>query len=60
MKRRRDRPTQAQDRAAATPTGRATRRIQDHPAFGMWKDRSDLKDVGAWVRALRGCRLKGR
>jgi hypothetical protein len=24
-----------------------------HPAFGMWKDRADLKDVTAYVRQLR-------
>ena len=27
-----------------------------HPAFGMWRDRRDLADVGRVVRALR----KGR
>jgi antitoxin (DNA-binding transcriptional repressor) of toxin-antitoxin stability system len=30
--------------------------IGDHPAFGMWKTRTDLKEVAAYVRALR----KGR
>jgi len=23
------------------------------PAFGMWKDRDDMDDVGAWVRRER-------
>ncbi len=31
-------------------------RIADHPAFGMWKDRDDMKDPSAWVRELRGKR----
>ncbi len=30
--------------------------VEQHPAFGMWKDRGDLKDVDRAVRALR----KGR
>ena len=25
----------------------------EHPAYGMWKDREDMKDVQAWVRKLR-------
>ena len=29
---------------------------REHPAFGMWKDRKDMADVGAFVRELR----KGR
>jgi antitoxin (DNA-binding transcriptional repressor) of toxin-antitoxin stability system len=27
--------------------------ICDHPAFGMWADREDMKDPSAWVRKLR-------
>ena len=27
--------------------------IADHPAFGMWKDREDMKDVNEYVRKLR-------
>ena len=23
------------------------------PAFGMWKDREDMKDSAAWVRMIR-------
>lgn len=26
-------------------------RIADHPAFGMWKDRDDMRDPSAWVRS---------
>lgn len=31
----------------------------DFPAFGMWKDREDLADVGAYVRDLRKGRTHG-
>lgn len=30
--------------------------MKQHPAFGMWADREDMKDVHAFVRKLR----KGR
>jgi len=37
--------------------GKAKKRsFKDHPAFGMWKDREDMKDPSAWVREIR----KGR
>ena len=32
---------------------RATMRVVDHPAFGMWRDRADMQDVGKAVRTLR-------
>ncbi len=41
------------------PVGAGKRRersITEHPAFGMWKDRKDLEDVGAAVRAMRKSR----
>ncbi len=25
----------------------------DEPSFGMWRDREDMKDSGAWVRTER-------
>jgi len=28
-------------------------RVEDHPAWGMWKDREDMKDPAEWVRKLR-------
>lgn len=28
-------------------------KAEDHPAFGMWKDRDDLENVDAAVRAMR-------
>jgi len=30
--------------------------VRNHPAFGIWKDREDMKDVRQFVRELR----KGR
>lgn len=33
-----------------------TMKVAEHPAFGMWKDRDDLKDVTEAVRTIR----KGR
>jgi antitoxin (DNA-binding transcriptional repressor) of toxin-antitoxin stability system len=45
------------DKAILIPSkGKKTASPQHHPSFGMWKDRSDLADVPAKVRALR----KGR
>ncbi len=32
----------------------------DFPAFGMWKDRSDMTDVDAYVRGLRETRSHAR
>lgn len=28
-------------------------RVEDHPAFGMWADREDMKDVHAWLKNIR-------
>ena len=28
-------------------------KVVDHPAFGMWKDREDLKDIDQAVREMR-------
>jgi antitoxin (DNA-binding transcriptional repressor) of toxin-antitoxin stability system len=38
---------------AGKPESRA---ITDHPAFGMWRDRKDMEDVDAFVRAVRKSR----
>jgi antitoxin (DNA-binding transcriptional repressor) of toxin-antitoxin stability system len=35
----------------AKPTARM--KVADHPFFGMWKDREDMKDVDAYLRNLR-------
>ena len=34
-------------------------RAQDHPAFGLWKDRADLAAPAAYVRRLRRGRHHG-
>jgi len=31
-------------------------RVEDHPAFGMWADREDMKDPSAWLRKIRAPR----
>jgi hypothetical protein len=28
-------------------------KVEDHPAFGIWADREDMKDVHAWLRRIR-------
>jgi antitoxin (DNA-binding transcriptional repressor) of toxin-antitoxin stability system len=38
------------------PRKRGTVKVREHPAFGMWKDRKDMKDVDAFVRSLRKAR----
>ena len=38
------------------PTGRANgkeRKASSHPAFGMWKNRKDIRDVDKFVRGIR-------
>ncbi len=42
-------------------TKRSTKkpRTEDQPAFGMWADRKDMKDVAAYVRHLRKGRFDG-
>ncbi len=32
-------------------------KISDHPAFGMWKDREDMRDPAAYVRKIRRGRV---
>lgn len=29
------------------------RKLTDYPAFGMWADREDMKDVHAWLKKIR-------
>ena len=50
-----------QERAVLHPAraGRSPRvRAADHPAFGMWADRADMRDVDAFVRGLRHERVE--
>ena len=47
------------EKAVIMPISRGKDRqrgVQEHPAFGMWKDRADLKDVAGFVRGLREAR----
>jgi hypothetical protein len=37
----------------ASYPGRQSKRIADHPAFGIWRDRSDMEDIMAVMEALR-------
>lgn len=46
------------EKAILTPSHQRTERsVSDHTAFGMWRDRKDMADVGAYVRNLRKGRL---
>jgi hypothetical protein len=42
-------------RYPAQSRGRKVKRtkIADEPFIGMWRDREDMQDSGAWVRRLR-------
>ena len=42
-------------RVPGTKRKKTTREIPfaEEPWFGMWKDREDMKDASAWVRAQR-------
>jgi hypothetical protein len=46
-------------KSRSTPVGGKKREgsLRSHPAFGMWWDRADLKNVSAYVRQLRGGRF---
>jgi hypothetical protein len=43
----------AEDLATETPSKKRRKPITQYAAVGMWKDREDMKDSVAWVRALR-------
>lgn len=43
----------------ARDTGVIRMAAGDHPAFGLWADRADLKDVAGHVRKLRKGRIDG-
>jgi antitoxin (DNA-binding transcriptional repressor) of toxin-antitoxin stability system len=48
------------EKARLTPVGGEGKgSLASHPAFGMWKDRADLKDVHAYVRQARRGRFDG-
>ncbi len=35
-----------------------TMKVRDHPFFGMWADREDMKDPAAYVRKIREPRFR--
>ena len=35
------------------PRTKPRMKVEDHPFFGMWKDRKDMEDVDAYLRNLR-------
>jgi hypothetical protein len=39
-------------------SGKAPPKTRDHPAFGLWADREDMKDVPKYVRKLRKGRVE--
>ena len=43
----------------ADATSRAVAKASDHPAFGLWANRTDVADVAAYVRNLRKGRFDG-
>lgn len=49
----RPRPPRAK---ASIPTSKEPMRVENHPAFGIWADREDMKDPSAWVRKMRAPR----
>ena len=34
------------------------KKLSDYTAIGMWADRGDMKDVGAWLRKIRKPRYR--
>ncbi len=45
-----------EEKGVIVPSGRGNARrvsASELPAFGMWKDREDMRDVNAYVRRLR-------
>jgi antitoxin (DNA-binding transcriptional repressor) of toxin-antitoxin stability system len=47
------------EKAVLIPTRRKNGKgpsMNDHPAFGIWKDNENLRDVDAYVRRLRKSR----
>jgi hypothetical protein len=40
----------------STPRSEEPMRVENHPAFGMWAEREDMKDPSAWLRKIRAPR----
>jgi antitoxin (DNA-binding transcriptional repressor) of toxin-antitoxin stability system len=41
-----------------TQLPKKTLKSTDHPAFGMWKDREDMKDPAKWLQTIRRSRIR--
>jgi hypothetical protein len=41
----------------AQTTARIETPLADNPLFGMWRDREDMTDVAAYIRAIRASRF---
>ena len=39
------------------PVDQAVSKAEDHPAFGLWAERDDMKEVSEYVRRLRAGRF---
>jgi hypothetical protein len=48
--------TEQTSRRRVTQKGKKPGQLADHPAFGMWADREDMKDVHAWLKKIRAPR----
>lgn len=44
---------QRYEKSASKPHKNTQHDWDNHPFFGMWKDRTDMADSSAWVRSLR-------
>ena len=55
----RGKPKAIMQSLAAMP-GKVAMRVQDHPAFGLWAYREDMKDASVFVRRLRRGRFASR
>jgi antitoxin (DNA-binding transcriptional repressor) of toxin-antitoxin stability system len=40
----------------STQRSKEPMRVENHPAFGIWADREDMKDPSAWLRKIRAPR----
>jgi hypothetical protein len=48
--------TEQTSRRRANKKLRKHLKVEDHPAFGMWAGRKDMKDVHAWLKKIRAPR----
>ena len=46
-------------RRGTTAKKNVPQNVENHPAFGIWADREDMKDHSAWLRKIRASGLTG-